>query len=224
MAATDDRIYIAVFGRPAGIKAYTHDFGAVVADDTTYQGSDISRGGLGWNGRALISGAGGTLYFYGSAAPEPEPEPPPVVVGTPGIIGVPRGPIQQYYGFQRWEQRFDVLRKEADQSVTVVALNVPGVQQTATQFVEVASPVTIQEQLRDVAWVPRVTIPQLEIGDTVLLHQGLAEDEITEIPPDADVTITGIIQHGGITQYVNLSRPEPPAPDPGNGNGNGDDG
>ena len=48
-------------------------------------------------------------------------------------------------GLKKWVQTFNVLRLGTDNSITAVALNVLAVQQSTTQFVDVAGNVTIGE-------------------------------------------------------------------------------
>ena len=57
-------------------------------------------------------------------------------------------PLQQFQGLKKWVQQWNVLREEADDSITAAALNILAVQQSLTQFVDFSSQVTIGTQVK----------------------------------------------------------------------------
>ncbi len=142
----------------------------------------------------IIIRTGNDIYFYGP----PTPDTPATETQTP---------FRQATGYQRWRQAFDVLRLNADNSITVVALNVLAVQQSTLSLPDVASDVSVTEQLRNVTWMPLVTVPNIRLGDIIVPAQGLTADAIQAVPAGNRITVTGISQQGGKTQFINAESP-----------------
>ena len=98
----------------------------------------------------------------------------------PGIPGVPR---VQYHGFSEVEERFDVVKPGSGVTVqSHVATDVKGLRETEQNLLVVTDPTTLQNRLRIINFIPKITIPDIEEGDVVFLHYGDPGEKPTTMP------------------------------------------
>ena len=150
--------------------------------------------GLAWTGTELFFHWSGRVRVFGYTT-------------RPVVEPVLPAPFQQFARIpDKWIQRFDVLRLTGSLGVEVVALNVEAVQQSSTQFVNVGSGVSVQDQLRNVTWIPRETLPGLRVGDFIVPAQGLTAAQVVQVPDVGRLTVEGVSSAAGITQQVVAKR------------------
>ena len=102
------------------------------------------------------------MYFYGGEQP-PKPT-------TPTQFPV------QYMGFKDLEEQLDIVKLEADGTLTPRAINVPGLKQTTTA--EVGAEGSIDRTLSDDRFtiVLRHPVFEIEIDDYIFLNAGATPD------------------------------------------------
>ena len=115
-------------------------------------------------------------------------------------VSVALEPGQQFQGFSNRVQLFDVLRQDAAETVSVVAVGIEALQQSTVRFLDPTK--DLDSQLRSVTWIPRSVVPALRVGDIIVPHQQLAAADIQSIPNAGRLTVQGFSSAGGRAQTV----------------------
>lgn len=123
------------------------------------------------------------IWIYG----EPDPEPAAPIIGH-----------RQLHAKSRFSGRYHIVTRDTQGTLTAKALNVRGIFTNASEFVDVGSSVSIQQQLSKFRFVPEVTLPEVARGDWIFPAM---TPEIPAALPDVDRwQIRGFEQTGNLTR------------------------
>ena len=151
----DNRVFL------LGSQLYGYDrgFAHIASESVALHAQNTDALTLGWNGSSiLVYDQTGQMYFYGAEQP--------VKPTTPTQFPA------QYLGFQDLEEQLDIVKIEADGTLTPRAINVSGLKQTTTA--EVGSDESIDRTLSDDRFtiVLRHPVFEIDIDDYISLNAG----------------------------------------------------
>ena len=148
-----------VFLLESQLLAFDRGFAHIASESVALHTQNTDALTLGWNGSSvLVYDRTGQMFFYGAEQP-PKLDSPTLVPA-------------QYMGFRHLEEQLDVVKMEADGTLTPRAINVPGLKQTTTAEVGVGD--SIDRTLPDDRFtiVLRHPVFEIEIDDYIYLNAG----------------------------------------------------
>ena len=96
-----------------------------------YHANNLTPRGMGWNGysaivfdNATFGATDGSLFYYGQDIPAALP------------AGQTMRGVRQFYGLDRWTEKFDIAKIGTDNSLDVRAVGVEGIRQSALALLE----------------------------------------------------------------------------------------
>ena len=162
----DNRVFL------LGSQLYGYDrgFAHIASESVALHAQNTDALTLGWNESSiLVYDRMGQMFFYGAEQP-------------PKLDSPTLAPAQ-YMGFRDLEEQLDVVKMEADGTLTPRAVNVPGLKQTTTA--EVGAEDSIDRTLSDDQFtiILRHPIFEIEIDDYIYLNAGATpENPPTSLP------------------------------------------
>lgn len=165
-ALADNRVFLLA----SQLYGYDRGFAYIASESVALHPQNTDALTLGWNGSSvLVYDRAGEMFFYGAEQPT-----------TP--VSPTLAPAQ-YTGLRDSEEQFDIVKIEADSTLTPRAINVPGLKQTTTA--EVGAEDSIDLTLSDDRFtiVLRHPIFEIEIDDYIYLNAGVTpENPPTGLP------------------------------------------
>ena len=169
----------------------------VASDNQGFHSDNDVPKGAGWNDYALIvfddatwNTTDGSLFYYGDNIP--------TVVPTPETVL----PTRQFYGLDRWVERFDIALVNNDDSLTVRAVGAQGIRQSALALLDTSD--ALADLADKVAVVTKETVPTVEVGDTIVVNTGdTTASPPTAFPATGRLTVVGLTEvSGGKNQVI----------------------
>ena len=119
---------------------------------------------VGWNGSALLVYDDGSVDFYGSEQP-----------ALPARASMPR---RQYRSraFRKYEEKLDVVKRNADGSLTMRGIGVKGLRYTTVEEVYVSESADLTTLLNLHTIIPLYPNPEIEVDDFIFKNTGATEN------------------------------------------------
>lgn len=119
------------------------------------------------------------LYFFRTHVPP---------AARPQIVG----PQQLFLQHHRYTGYFDIMRGRS----RLVALAAKMIYQTALDFVQVDETIDLRENLQRIELVPFFTLPEVEVGDRLFVHEGEHDVRPEGFPDEGVYEIVGVVAAG----------------------------
>ena len=119
---------------------------------------------VGWNGSALLVYDAGIVDFYGSEQP-----------ALPSRASMPK---RQYRSraFRKYEETLDIVKRNADGSLTKRGIGVKGLRYTTVEEVYVSESADLTTLVNLFTIIPLYPNPEIEIDDFIFKNTGATED------------------------------------------------
>lgn len=144
-------------------------FGFDTVDDIDFAGELTAGAAMAWNGHALCVYASTEVFLFGEEVPAP-------------LVPAVFVPTQQYFLFQNYEERFDIVAVGQDNSISEVKhSHIAAIRQTDSRH-NVAESLSVL--LNTILLIPKFTVDDIETGDIVFRHLGSPETEPTQVPAE----------------------------------------
>ena len=145
---------------------------------------------VGWNGNALLVYDDGRINFYGGQQQD--------LPTTP--VKLPR----QYRSraFRKYEEMLDVVKRNADGTLTKRGIGVKGLRYSTIEEVYVADSTDLTTFINLHTIIPRYPMPEIEVDDFIFGNMGATDDQPPVELPAERYQVKGFGEWGGYKQVL----------------------
>ena len=179
-AKAGNRRYI-VHSTPPFVFGHDNNYGVIPNLHFSLHADNQNPKAAAWNGSALLVLDGTTVFFYGTE---------PIVI-PPSEFG------KQYQQLEGFDELFAIATVSGGNLADVKGFALPGLRETVSRTVDVASSVDLETQLNKVEITLQTPLDTVAVGDVIFIHSGDTTTAPTDFPTSDIYDIQGIAAVAG---------------------------